>query len=385
MKQCSSCKGRGFCGLARCPVTSRFYASLAVKTSSEYTGSAPSVFIGTAGHPRPRGGPLMVGENDNPEDWMRRQLSMDDIVGVRARTIRGVSGQGAAMLPLQEIALSGRPVDVDVAFEKPVRFDLSFDGTLAPVGLLGTIRTLTVLDNAHVERSVDRITSDTDFKAVDAVRELYREGVDVHRIQQLLSTGLLGVRRKIVPTRWAITAVDDMIAQGTKRLIRQNSRADCIRIHSTTLFGNQIICLLIPGNWAFEMIEIWEPDSLWGGQEPSITRDGEDERGKRGYSPIAGAYYSARLAVLDHLARTGRSASAVVIRRVTQEYWAPLGTWVIREASRAALNKNGQECPDLGTASDAVTELLGSPQWRMHSTLIGRMISQKSLFDFIPG
>ena len=44
----------------------------------------------------------------------------------------------------------------------------------------------------------------------------------------------------------------------------------------------------------------WGPRSLWARETESITRDGEALK-KTGYSPITGAYYSARLAVTEHL------------------------------------------------------------------------------------
>lgn len=48
--QCIRCKGKGLCGLARCPITSRFHAQADVKPSASYQGSAPSVFVGSFGY-----------------------------------------------------------------------------------------------------------------------------------------------------------------------------------------------------------------------------------------------------------------------------------------------------------------------------------------------
>jgi len=56
---------------------------------------------------------------------------------------------------------------------------------------------------------------DTDVKAETAIDELHSKGVDNYKIQQSLSTGILGQEenRKLVPTRWSITASDDMISK----------------------------------------------------------------------------------------------------------------------------------------------------------------------------
>jgi len=132
---CSQCKGRGMCGLPRCPVMERFHASVRVKPADSYMGGAPSVFVGAHGYPKVAGGPLLIGESDNPEVWVEKAYTIDEIVGVRSRTIRGnavAASRGADAM--QEIALSAVPIDVEVAFTRPVAFDLRFDGTIAPVG-----------------------------------------------------------------------------------------------------------------------------------------------------------------------------------------------------------------------------------------------------------
>jgi hypothetical protein len=345
-------------------------------------GGAPSVFIGSYGYPRVRAGPLLSNESDTPPEWIRRGYSIDEIVGVRARTIRGSAARTDLTHPLQEIALSSRPLDVEVAFTKPVSFDLAFDGTLAPVGLAGDIRRLDVLDNARVERPVERITSDTDLHAAEAIELLHRDGVDVYRINQLLTAGLLGVKRRIVPTRWAITAVDDMLSARMKQRVVRYPPLDHIEVYSAILHANQIVCLLIPGAWQYEMIEIWERRSLWSGETDTILRDGEGRKPKTTYSPMAGAYYSARLAVLEHLERTRKCARVLVARRITPDYWAPLGTWVVREAARAAMAQPPRRCENLQSAVGDISHHLGSEAWLANSSLIHEIQAQRTLSEF---
>src|SRR5512137_970147 len=163
--QCAVCKGKGMCGLPRCPIVSRFHAQAAAKPVSTYQGSSPSLFIGNFGYPDVRGGPLLINDTDNPPDWIRDNLGMEDIVGIRARTIRGNSSLPRFAGSLQEIALSSVPVDVDVTFVKPVEFSLNFDGTVAPVGFSGAVKKMDLVGSARVGRVVDRITSDTDIVA----------------------------------------------------------------------------------------------------------------------------------------------------------------------------------------------------------------------------
>jgi DNA repair protein NreA len=379
--RCAECKGRLLCGLPACPVMTRFFAQLRLRPAREYAGTAPSVFLGSRGFPAVRGGPLLVDDTDLPPDWIARGLTLEEIVGIRAGTIRGRTLPGRQQESLQEIALSARPMDVQVAFDRVPRFDLAFDGTVAPVGLTGEIRRMEVLGNPVVERPVERATSDTDLGAGDACTLLHRDGVDVYRIARLFTAGLLGRRRRMVPTRWAITAVDDSVFRGLRRALLSAPPLETACLHEATLFGNRILCLLAPGPWRFEMVEVWGRHSLWGGEEDLVVVDGERER-KRGYSPITGAYYSARLAVAEHLNRLGRTATVLVVRAVSPDYWAPLGTWVVREATRQALREPPVECPSFAGALPVLAGRLGGYRWLDHSTLIPETRSQRRLSDY---
>ena len=83
--RCAECKGKGLCGLPRCPIITRFHAQAAIKPASTYHGSSPSVFIGSFGYPDVQGGPLLVNDSDNPPDWLASNLTMEEIDGIRAR------------------------------------------------------------------------------------------------------------------------------------------------------------------------------------------------------------------------------------------------------------------------------------------------------------
>jgi hypothetical protein len=379
MMRCAECKGKGLCGLPRCPIMSRFHAQLSIKPGLDYQGSSPSVFIGSYGYPDMQGGPLLINDSDNPPDWINRNLGMEDIVGIRARTIRGNSGLHAVADNLQEIAISSIPLDVDVAFFKPVAFNLNFDGTVAPVGLTGPVKHMDVIGSARVERAVDRITSDSDVMATDACIALMDADIDVYQITKLMTAGLLGKRRKFVPTRWAITAVDDTLSIQLKKEISRFPPLEEIRLFDGEIYGNRILCILVPGDWKYEMIECWGKQTLWAGDEEVIVQDREGLN-KKGYSPISGAYYSARLSACEYLKSIRRCARVIIIRRISGDYWAPLGTWVIREATRKAMNAPPVVCPSLDVAVTEVSARLGSGSWFGHSTLIPELKTQRTLF-----
>ncbi|MFA4875808.1 MAG: hypothetical protein WC586_00215 [Methanoregula sp.] len=381
MMQCAECKGKGRCGLPRCPIVSRFHTQTQIRPVSSYQGTAPSVFVGSFGYPDVTGGPLMINDSDNPPDWIRKDLGIEDIVAIRARTIRGNSHLPMVADNLQEIAISTAPLDVDVAFTKPVAFSLSFDGTVAPVGFSGSVRSMDVIGSARVERAVDRITSDTDLPATEAAVSLMESDIDVYQIAKLMTAGLLGKRRTFVPTRWAITAVDDTLSKSLKKEIARFPPISEISVFSAEIYGNRIVCLLVPGDYRYEMIEIWGKHTLWAGDEEVIVQDRENAK-KNGYSPISGAYYSARLAVCEYLVKIRKSARIVVIRSISNEYWAPLGTWVIREATRKAMAGLPVTCASLDDGVRRATVATGSDRWVSHSTLIPEMKAQRTLFQF---
>lgn len=383
MTLCISCKGKGLCGREQCPVVSRFHAQMKTIPRSEYVGTTPSIFVGSSGYPDVNAGPLLTSDQDHPPEWMNRDLSIADIVNIRAQTIRATSTPHRYEEHLHEIAISSVPLGVETAFDRPISFDLRFDGMVAPIGMSGNIKSFDLLDNAKVERVVDRITSDTDLPASSACLELTDGGTDTYRIISLMSAGLLGTEksRHMVPTRWAITAVDDTLGKNLKPQVFKSQDYDTINLFFSKKFGNAIAVILIPGDWQYEMIEIWGSQSLWAGGSETIVADREG-RNKTGYSPITGAYYSARLAVLEYLTTIKRNARVIVIRWITSEYWAPLGTWVIREVTRQAMSSPPSQYENISAAVDAASTALGMNRWVSHSTLLTEIRTQRSLADF---
>jgi hypothetical protein len=347
-----------------------------------YDGTAPSVFIGSYGYPRVRGGPLLTHEPDNPLDWIGRGLGIGDIIGMRARTIRGTMDQGRLWEGVEEIAMASSPPRVEASFSRPVSFALVFDGTIAPIALSGALDSLSVTEPAKVSRPVEQATGDTDLTATEACGTLYNEGVDTHQITTLLSAGLLGVRRRVVPTRWSITAVDDILGSRLKRATVKFAGTDKIEVFTAELYGNRVACILTPGPWRFEMVEVWKSKSLWGqGRGDTVVADHEGLK-KTGYSPIAGGYYAGRLGVTEYLTSQQRSARSVLVRVVTGDYWAPLGVWVVREVVRAAFRNPPVQCSSIPAACSVASTYLGYPAWEQHSTLLKEIRVQRTLKDF---
>ena len=169
------------------------------------------------------------------------------------------------------------------------------------------------------------MVEDRDAAAAAAVGELYSTGIGTDHISRMLSLGLLGKKRKLVPTRWSITASDDMIGKLLKETILDKPPGERLLslLRQKTWEITSRSCFL-PRPFSFELVEIWMPRSVWA-EEGFIGADREDARAKKEYSSLAGGYYAARLAVLEHLAGKDSQAGVLAVREISESLLGPAG------------------------------------------------------------
>jgi hypothetical protein len=239
-----------------------------------------------------------------------------------------------------------------------------------------------ITTNPQIPRKVDQMVEDRGAGAAAAVGELYTSGIGTDHISRMLSLGLLGKRRKLVPTRWSITASDDMIGKLLKGRILDFSQVNDYYLFSGEDLGNHFEILLLPRPFSFELVEIWMARCVWA-EEGFIGGDREDERAKKEYSSLAGGYYAARLAVLEHLAGQGRQAGVLAVREISEAYWAPLGVWVVREVARKTLQAEPRRFGSLAEALAEMEKRIRTPagQWRKEARLLSAPV-QRSLMEF---
>ncbi|MEM3849489.1 MAG: Nre family DNA repair protein [Zestosphaera sp.] len=351
---CSICRGsRYLCGLTYCPLLVRFYSKINVRQvelSEILQGtSPPSVFVGRIGYPRVSVGPSIppqvgdTSEYELPEAWIGRPLEdilikrLSMVVGVTQVRVRDV---GTGFVPkLQELALSERPVDAEMLLDKKYLRRPLFGEELPPVGPRVMLKNVRVVSNPYFGRSVEKVYGDTDLKAVDAVLLLYRDGLPISRIQRIFSIGALGrhENRRLVPTRWSITAVDDMVSKFLVRRVRNLPELGEVLVHVRQYMQNLFIAVLLPGVWSYEWLEAWFPGSTWNpsGSTVSVGGDHEGPMGKTEYALTGGCYYAARLAAAEHLLhRLGRQATVVLYREIYEGFNIPIGVWFVRENVR---------------------------------------------------
>jgi len=318
-------------------------------------------------------------------------LAMDigEIIAARSAMVRSESkivvkeaeAPGRLLEAIQQIALSSAPVGTEVTFCRPPQGRLQFDGVLSPSGPSGEMSGMQITTNPLIPRKVDQMVEDRDAGAAAAVAELYADGIGTDHISRMLSLGLLGKKRKLVPTRWSITASDDMIGKLLKETVLDCSQVNDYYLFSGEDLGNHFEILLLPQPFSFELVEIWRARSVWA-EEGFIGADREDARPRKSYSSLAGGYYAARLAVLEHLAHRGQQAGVLAVREISESYWAPLGVWVVREVARAAMRSSPVRFASLGEALAEMERRIRTPpvEWRKEVKLLAAPV-QRSLLE----
>ena len=401
---CVLCKGsRNLCGKTRCPImvkVNSYLKSVPLMSSEDIAGaSPPSVFIGRIGYPHVYAGPLVPpvqGDTslyDLPEQWFGK--SIDEIVGFRSLLVRGkhrvhvqeFMQAGKIIDKTRELALADNCVGVELNLTKKPRGSIFMDDDVQPFGPSAPIRDLH-LGNAKFDHRVEKAYYDTDLKATNAVVELYSRGVVVSKIQKAFSVGAFGIekKRRLVPTRWSITAVDDIISKNLVEQVKTFPEINEFRVYESTYLDNVFEILMIPAQWSYESMEAWYPGTAWNpnGANIVIYSDSEGNSGRTTYAQIGGCYYSARLAVCEQLVKERRQATAIVLREARPGYIMPIGVWQVRENVRNAMRQKPYHFNTLEASLRFISGRFEIPmqQWIIQGKLLKNALFQKRLSDF---
>ncbi len=402
-KLCIKCKGKLLCGLKSCPILEKqnFFKSSAntIKGTNFSGNSPPSVFVGWKSYPKvsiaPLSPPILNDTSllDSPERWFG--LPQERIISMRQQLIRPnkmidateASNPSYGLVEIQELAMSSEPVTVNIDLSKKLSPNLLFDEGVAPMGPVGFLKKFSLEGNPKIPKKVDYLVSDTNAKSKTAMLELYSSGIPVNSLHKLLSAGTLGVKkkRKLVPTRWAITAVDSNISGEIidEKVKGFQQISEFMLFHSNYL-DNDFWVLLVPGSWAFEQLECWLPGGSWAVNAKSFTiiQDHEFYGGRKTYaSNTEGAYYAARLAVAEYLALKKRQAAVIVFREIGKDYKVPLGVWQIRENVRHALQGKPLSFSSLSLSLSFLSRKLKIPMrdYNKTSRLLDHLKHQRTL------
>lgn len=369
-------------------------AKLASETLSGAT--PPSVFIGRYGYPKVKVGPMIPpihGDTtilDKPEMWLGK--SLEDIVKYRLSLVRGVSvtdvyaTSGRYIESLQELAMASKSAESEALFEKRPIVDIEYEkdlGESAPFGPIASLKSFKTA-SLSVDKRLENVYYDKDLHTAEAIVDLYHEGVEVSRIHRVLSVGMLGLQRnrRLVPTRWSITATDDIISSSLIKSLELYPQIDYFEVYKYSHLGNHYSLILIPDDvWSFEMKEVWFDNS----GNIGMGIDFEDARGLDHYPSIAGAYFAARLSISEYLSNRKRNAAILALREIHPDYVMPVGVWQIREGIREALKreKNQFESFEKALTFACLSLSTSKKEWITGSKIFELKKEQMRITDFL--
>lgn len=394
---CLECRAsKLLCGLAYCPIMTRFNIPT-IKLDKDIEGaSPPSVFVGRIGYPKVSIGPLIppVNENtsiyDKPEEWSN--LRLDDILKFRLTLVRGslsynvkIKEPDSKLLQLQEFAIAKEPVNSEMKLDK-IKSKPYLSEHIPPFGPSGKLLSFNN-NNPNVDQRIEKAWYDHDLKANHAIIKLYDDNVALSNIIKAFSIGMLGKVRKLVPTRWSITAIDDIISKMLVERAKDNPSINEYRVYVRESSLNRFVAILLPNNWQFEWIEAWFPNTTWNMQvcgEPEMLGDYEGYKGIDHYANVGGCYYSARLATAEHLNNIRRTASILILREIYPGFNLPIGVWFVREQLRATFNSKPMIFNRLDKAIDYAMDNLRIPysKWLYKSRIL-QGLKQKKIIDYL--
>jgi len=369
--------------------------------------SPPSVFIGSKlKYPLVNVGilsPLNKDENswlyDDAKYWAENNLNIEEVMSLRNGLLNSRFQAKVSDIRLnkkfvevaKDVAISSRQIDVEIELKNRLIVGREKDKVLTPHGMRAGLKNVEITGNLKVDKKVDKAMND-DIKASDAMEYLYKNEIDEYSLSKILSVGALGLakNKKLVPTRWSITATDDTLGKQFLKNVRNYPWIENPELFYGEFMGNQYILLMFPSVWSYELFELYLPHSSWNpGQEIKASTDIEGYSGRKEYAfDTAGGYYASRFAVLQYLNSIKKQASVIAIRIETPSYWAALGVWVVRESVKKAL-KRSMRFTSKEEMVDSVRKI-GKIKYNFdfsnildRSKLLKEKKEQKSLFDFV--
>ncbi|MGQ4834661.1 MAG: Nre family DNA repair protein [Candidatus Asgardarchaeia archaeon] len=404
---CALCKGtKLLCGKPKCPILEKYYAFMKIAknidTTNLFGDSPPSIFVGRIGYPYVQVGPMVPPVLGNtsifelPEAWFGKPL--EEILDYRLKLIRGMFPANVKKVSqleknrvfqqTQELAMGDSPVDSEMILKKKPKHNLLIDSYVQPMGPSAPIEKIDA-GNVKIPKPVQKVYDDYDLRAYEGILTLYQKEIPVTRIQRILSAGTMGVKfeRKLVPTRWSITAVDSIISKTLRENVKKYPLISNYLVFETSYLENKFVILMMPKSWSYELIEAWFPGSTWNptGRSIGMVGDWEGYHGRKTYASIGGCYYAARLAVTEYLSKIRRQASIVIFRETYPSNLMPLGVWFVRECVRAALKNQPMKFNSLDEALRYVSSGLKIPlrNWLEVSGVLSEIRKQRQLTEFI--
>ncbi len=113
--------------------------------------------------------------------------------------------------------------------------------------------------------------------------------------------------------------------------------------------------------------------------------DWEGYRGRTTYASLGGCYYAVRLAAAEFLAAERRQARVIAMREIYPSFLLPLGVWINRECTRAALQQDMQPFTTLAESLAYIESrfAIRMADWIDASTLLKDSVHQKRINEYV--
>ncbi len=372
------------------------------------SASPPSVFIGSKlKYPLVNVGilsPLEREENawlfDDEKYWADKEFNISEVIKLRDSLLNSrfqAKVQDSRLNKkfveiAKEVAVASNPVDVEIELKRKLSLGRKKDKVLTPHGMRAPLKKAKVIGNVKISQKLDKVMND-ELKASQGMKLLYKNNFDEYSLNKILSVGVLGLKKnkRLVPTRWSITATDDTLGKQLIKEIKNYKWIEDYELYFGEFMGNCYLIMMFPGVWNYELFELYLPGSSWNPSDKiKASTDYETYSGRKTYaSNTVGGYYAARLPILKYLSKQKKQASILAIRIETPSYWAALGVWVVRESVKKALKNKKLDFQHMGKFMET-TKKVGMIKFGYDpsgifkkSKLLEQMKTQRNLRDWL--
>jgi len=337
---CNYCKANKRVYCAHKPILKLKSQKIFEKTSF-FGPTPPFVFVGHYNYPMVNTSSILLLDekiNLNPKYWYG--LDFQKLIYIASMQIKAQAPTDNWKISerIKETALSLKPVDVEAEYKNKPDLIINFHQVNNPTGPVVKLKDFRIAQNISIPKRLEYLLQE-DMNTKQSVYLLVEEGFDEFYITRVLSIGMLGKKnsKHLVPTKWSITATDNLIANFYIDKVKLLPVLDCILLFENEYLGNRFFIILLPRKWGFENIESWiaKNDHM-----VSKEWEGYNSRTKYAHSQ-GGGYYAAKHAIAQSLFNIiKKQAAVVVIREITPNYALAVGVWEVRESIRNAFKKN---------------------------------------------
>ena len=232
------------------------------------SNSPPSIFIGSKlKYPLVNVGilsPLERQENawmyDSEKYWSENNFQVGEVVQLRSglmnsrfqtkvKDVRAPNNKFIEMA--KEIAMSSKQVDVEIELKNRLSLKQR-DRVVTPHGMRASLKQARITSNVKIPQKIDKVAND-ELKASEAMKYLYKNEFDEYTLMKILSIGVLGLKKnkRLVPTRWSITATDDTLGKQLLEKIRDYSWIEDYELYVGGFMGNYYLVFLFPNFFSY--------------------------------------------------------------------------------------------------------------------------------------